>query len=227
MVTGEKDVAQAYNICNDERNDNDETSTCTSEPLEKIHSYWSSIWQRVDDPETCTMQEYMQQNQVQPKPQRKSEPVATLCFISVPSNRKVRLEALMDGVAVKSAFGRSTCGSPLPLLLEDPKRICQNKGGSVNGTVLLRCQNWLRWRICIGAWCQSHPAQEWYQGQLATQQHGSRRKRDVIRSLDSLASLAEALASLDLSQAFDRIRPCLVLWHAWFIMGYHLGWLRR
>ena len=137
-----------------------------------------------------------------------------LCFISVPSNRKVRLEALMDGVAVKSAFGRSTCGSPLPLLLEDPKRICQNKGGSVNGTVLLRCQNWLRWRICIGAWCQSHPAQEWYQGQLATQQHGSRRKRDVIRSLDSLASLAEALASLDLSQAFDRIRPCLVLWHA-------------
>lgn len=48
--------------------------------LKKIHSYWSSIWQRVDDRETCTMQEYMQQNQVQPKPQRKSEPVATPLF---------------------------------------------------------------------------------------------------------------------------------------------------
>eukprot|EP00434_Breviolum_minutum_P030506 symbB.v1.2.026978.t1/scaffold2687.1/size73039/8 len=66
------------------------------------------------------------------------------------------------------------------------------------------------WRIFITARLQTEEAQTWCNQQLAPQQFGCRRKRDA---LSAVVALTEAqtkghfLATLDLSQAFDRIRP--------------------
>ena len=162
-------------------------------PLEKFHSYWSSIWQRVDDPETFTMQEYMQQIQVQPKPQREWEPVAAPLFYQCAIKQKGKAGSI-DGWSGSevSIWPFDMWESITPTHLPKQGRQRQWDGATPVSKLAAVAVTSVWRRISIGAWCQSHPAQEWYQGQLATQQHGSRRKRDVIRSLDSLAEFSRS-----------------------------------
>ena len=66
------------------------------------------------------------------------------------------------------------------------------------------------WRIYIGARLHSQDAQCWHENQLGLAQAGCRQKRDALSALIPLAdsfTKGHILCSLDLSQAFDRLRP--------------------
>ena len=216
-----------HNIYHDEYDDNDEASACTSEALEKIFSYWSSIWQRLDDPDTITMQQYLQRHQVEPKPQREWDPVAAPLYYQCALKQKGKAGST-DGwsgsevglwpfnmwQAITSFFHLIETLGAYPSVWGQirqahlPKQGRQRQWDGATPVSKLRPVAIMSvfWRIYIGARLQSHQAQAWYQEQLATQQHGSRRKRDVTSLAEAHAS-NQFIASLDLSQAFDRIRP--------------------
>ena len=65
------------------------------------------------------------------------------------------------------------------------------------------------WRIYISAKLQSTEAQAWYRAQLQSEQCGCMKKRDAQMAIVPLAEASangQYLASLDLAQAFDRVR---------------------
>lgn len=221
----------SHNVFEDDQSENDPASVSSTETREKIHNYWTRIWHRTDDDSALSASDYLVQNQVPARPQQHWHPVPFDMFLKAARKQKSKAGGADGWHGTEMALFPEAMWESLSEfyhLLENlgafpqiwsqirqthiPKPGKQREVDKASPVSKLRPISVMSiwWQIFITARLQTEEAQTWYNQQLAPQQFGCRRKRNA---LSAVVALTEAqtkghfLATLDLSQAFDRIRP--------------------
>ena len=234
------DNHQVYNgaVC-----PNDVCSTSSQSALDKIRSFWDGVWHRAVTDEEIPAQAYFNEYNFPKKDEVVFNPVDLNDLIRTAKLQRhkagstdgwsgLELALLPHNVwaAIHQIFRIFEDGEFFPsnwaairqIHLRKPKP-GRDSDGAINAADLrpisiMSCF----WRVFISAKMKGPEMSNWYDSSLAVQQYGCRRKRDSVQALTPLAvawAQNHILGSLDLSQAFDRIRPSLAvdfLFHSGF-----------
>ena len=220
-----------HDMFNDTVESSAQASSSMHEALENF-SFWDQVWQRSAMPEEVPADEYLNQWQVPPAISSTWAPVEFRHVMNA-VHKQHHKSAGVDGYsgsevaawpvvmwsAVMMVYHTFERLQAMPSNWQCIRQTHLPKASLPLGSIpvsKLRPISVMSvfWRIYISAKLQGRDALDWYRTQLSEHQWGSRKKRDAAAAVVTLAeanSKGHVMASLDFSQAFDRVRPERVL----------------
>ena len=213
------------------------------EALDKIYSFWDNVWSRPVLPAELSPEDYVSQYELESRPAMEFGGLSIYALLNAVRAQRAKagspdgwggseLAALPYNMwqSLHTIFHKLEEAPTLPSSWSWVRQTHLCKPKPVTGH---RCVSSLRpiailsvfWRIFIQAKMSDSNLGLWYGSVLQDSQYGCRKQRDCVQALVPLGvahSQNQYVASLDLKQAFDRVRPSRAVF-----MLKHYGFDRR